>query len=198
MERKYIFDIFKKYNGVMKATELNKEKISYPEIYSYLQKGVIEKIKYGYYRINDSSSFSDIFMINRFFSDAVFCSYYALFYYGYSDRTPSQYDIAVIKNASRTKYKINDINIKTHYIEKKRLNIGVTTKNINGANIKIYDKERVICDCFRYMNSMDREVFNNAIQRYINDDDKNIPNLIKYAKELGVYNKMKDIIGIWL
>jgi hypothetical protein len=45
---------------------------------------------------------------------------------------------------------------------------------------------------------MDREIFNKAIQNYVKDSKKNIPNLMQYAKELRVYKRVKDLIGVWL
>ena len=45
---------------------------------------------------------------------------------------------------------------------------------------------------------MDREIFTKAIQNYINDSAKNIPNLMQYAKKLRVTNAVKNIIGVWI
>jgi len=62
----------------------------------------------------------------------------------------------------------------------------------------MYDKERVICDCLRYRNKMDKELFNKAIQGYINDTSKNIPRLMEYAAPLRCTTLAKDLIGVWL
>ena len=48
------------------------------------------------------------------------------------------------------------------------------------------------------MNRMDKEIFNKAIQSYVKDPQKNIPNLMEYAKILRVQKKVKDLIGVWL
>jgi proline dehydrogenase len=64
--------------------------------------------------------------------------------------------------------------------------------------MRIYDRERVICDCLRQMNKMNRETFNTAIQAYVADPKKKIKNLSSYAKQLRVYNKAQNVIGVWL
>ncbi len=69
---------------------------------------------------------------------------------------------------------------------------------MNDFSIRIYDRERVICDCLRFVNKMDREMFNSAIQSYVADNRKNIPTLIEYLKQLRVYQKMQTWIGVWL
>ena len=43
-----------------------------------------------------------------------------------------------------------------------------------------------------------REIFNKAIQNYIADATKNIPNLLVYASALRVKIAVKELIGVWL
>ena len=64
--------------------------------------------------------------------------------------------------------------------------------------IRIYDKERTICDTLRYANKLDREVFNIAIQRFVKDKEKKILKLMEYAKILRVTKKIKNYLGVWL
>jgi len=78
------------------------------------------------------------------------------------------------------------------------LNLGVTAGRIGSNTVRIYDRDRTICDCLRYMGKMDKEIFNKAIQGYVKDSKKNIPNLMKYAKPLRVQKKVMDLIGVWL
>ena len=56
----------------------------------------------------------------------------------------------------------------------------------------------MICDCLRYRNKMDKEIFNKAIQSYIADPEKSIPKLLEYAESLRVKKIAKDLIGVWL
>ena len=78
------------------------------------------------------------------------------------------------------------------------LELGLTTGTMVGHAIRIYDKDRLICDCLRYRNKMDKEIFNKAIQKYIADPEKSIPKLMEYAGPLRVKKLAKDLIGGWL
>jgi len=78
------------------------------------------------------------------------------------------------------------------------LELGLTKGNMDGHEMRIYDKDRVICDCLRYRNKMDKEIFNKAIQNYIADPEKRIPKLMEYAGPLRVKKIAKDLIGVWL
>ena len=88
--------------------------------------------------------------------------------------------------------------IKPHFIDTNRLDIGVSEGNIDGITVKIYDRERVVCDCLRHMNTMDGEVFNTVIQRYVKDKEKNPAKLMEYAVRLGVEKKARRVVGVWL
>jgi hypothetical protein len=45
---------------------------------------------------------------------------------------------------------------------------------------------------------MDREIFNKAIQGYVQDPSKNIPRFMQYANILRISDKAKDLVGVWL
>ena len=195
---KDIDEIFNKYNGVMTTAELLKNKIYYADIQKLMANGKIEKLKRGYYHLVDDNNLSEVAIINKLFPDAVICLDNALFYYGYSDRTPSEWHLAVDRDVQKSRFKIDYPFVKPHYIEPQIISIGLAEGSIDGNKIRIYDKERTICDCLKYMAKMDKELFNKAIQGYIKDNSKNIPNLIQYAKLLRVEKKVKDLIGVWL
>ncbi len=191
-------EIFKQYNNVMSTAELTSNKIYYADIQKLFYANMIEKVKRGYYHWIDQSNSSEVVIINSLFPDAVFCMNTALFYYGYSDRNPAEWHFAIDKNVSKQRMKIDYPFIKAYRTEPRLLYIGEAKGNIDGEEVCIYDKDRTICDCLKNMNRMDKEIFNKAIQNYVKDQKKNIPNLMRYAKELRVQRKVKDLIGVWL
>lgn len=190
--------IFDKYNGIMRTCELTKEGIFYSKIQDLIKEGHVEKIKYGYYQWQDERVFTEASVVVSLFPEAVVCDMTAIMYYGYTDRVAGVWHIAVDSKSARNKYKLDFPEIKPHFIDETRLNIGVTTGELDGIPIRIYDRERVICDCLRHMNSMDGEIFNIVIQRYVHDKEKNAAKLMEYAARLGVEKKARRVIGVWL
>lgn len=191
-------EIFERYGGMMRTNQLEKEHILYRKIQQLIQEGYIEKVRYGYYQWVDQDDFSEISTINRLFPDAILCMETALRYYGYSDRTPGDWHLAISKDSGKSRFKIDYPFVKPYYVEPAVLEIGLTTGEIDGHCVRIYDKDRVICDCLRYRNKMDKEIFNKAIQGYISDTSKSIPRLMEYAAPLRVKKIAKDLIGVWL
>ena len=154
--------LFEQHGYVMRTAELRAARIYYEDIQKLLVNGVIEKIKQGYYHFIDEYNYSEANIINRLFPDAVLCMNTALFYYGYSDRTPSEWHLAVDKDISKYRVRIDYPFVKTYFLESSLLSLGVTEGRIDLNIVRIYDRDRTICDCLRYMGKMDKEVFNNA------------------------------------
>ena len=194
----YYKSIFDKYGGMMRTTQLAEEKIFYPQREKLIADGYVEKIRRGYYQWVNPDDFSEVGTVIRLFPDAILCMDTALHYYGYSDRTPGDWHLAVSKDSGKSRFKIDYPFVKPYYVEPAVLELGLTTGTMDGHAIRIYDKDRLICDCLRYRNKMDKEIFNKAIQKYIADPEKSIPKLMEYAGPLRVKKLVKDLIGVWL
>jgi len=76
--------------------------------------------------------------------------------------------------------------------------IGKTSEDFNGVQLAVYDRERTICDCFKYRTKLDNELFNKALNAYAADKKKNLSSLSNYAKKMGVYKKLMDIMEVLL
>ncbi|NCA97991.1 MAG: hypothetical protein EOM08_04035 [Clostridia bacterium] len=190
--------IFSSHGGMLRTSELSRARIYYKDIQLLIEQGVIEKIRTGYYQWMDQDNLSEIIVLQRLFPDAILCLESALHYYGYSDRIPLRWTLAVSKDSPKSRFKIDFPFVKTYYVEPSLLELGLTTGVIDGQVVRIYDRERTICDCLRYLNKMDKEIFNKAIRAYVDDSKKDITHLIEYAKLLRVQSKVKNLIGVWI
>lgn len=193
-----IQSIFQSYGGMMRTYQLSQEKIYYADIALLLKKGVVEKVRTGYYQWIDRENLSEAATVTRLFPDGILCMDTALRHYGYSDRTPGEWHIAVNKYSNRTRFRIDYPFVKPYYVVPELLELGLCKQSIDGNTVRMYDKERVICDCLRYRNRMDKELFNKAIQGYINDTGKSIPRLMEYSAPLRCVTLARDLIGVWL
>jgi predicted transcriptional regulator of viral defense system len=201
--------LYKKYGQLVNSTDesqmiktsrLKELKIYYKDIINLIDNGYLEKIKQGYYRLISPSEEepTEAQTIKALYPDGVLCMYTALFYYEYSDRTPLNWDIAVDRNTSKARFNIDYPYVKPYYMESFHLSYGVTEAEYDGCTMKIFDRDRMICECIRSENKMDRETYNKAIQGYVNDPRKSIANLIEYAKKRKILKKVTDRIGVWL
>lgn len=190
--------IIKNNGGIVKTAQLNENGIRNSEIKKMCESGELERVKHGYYQIANQMGISEEKMIATFFKEGIVCMVSALFYYGYSDKTPLVWTIAVPRTISRSKIKIENFAYKLYFVQDDRLSLGKTSGLFNGIELPVYDRERTICDCFKYKSKMDNEMFNKAVNAYVADDKKNLSNLSKYAKEMRVYKKVTELMEVML
>lgn len=185
-------------DGIAKTEQLNGAGIQNSEIKKMCENGAIERVKHGYYQLANWMEISEEKMIAKFLKEGIVCMESALFYYGYSDKTPLVWTIAVPRNISRAKMKIENFAYRLYYVQDNKLALGKTEGIFNGVKLPVYDRERTVCDCFKYKSKMDGELFNKAVNAYVADEKKNLANLSKYAKEMRVYKKVMELMEVML
>jgi len=190
--------IFDKYNGIIKLSDFTAGGFHNTELNKLIEKGLVEKIKTGYYEWIDGDIVSDAVVIEKLFPEGVVCLDSALFLYGYTQRTPSAWHVAVSKNKKKSKYKINYPPMHFYFLIDDYMELGLSEIMFEGHHMKIFDRDRTICDVIRYELKMDKEVFNYAIMTYVKDSEKNIRNLLDYAEKMNIKIKVSRIIGMWM
>ena len=193
-----IKEIFKAHNGIVHTADIISKGIHNSWLNKLAVQGVISKIRRGVYEWIESGPKEDTDILKTLFPDAIICMNSALFFYGYTDRTPDAWHLAFHRDINKKRLQINYPPIMPYFLEPHLLQAGVTSENIQGTDLQIYDRERTICDVLRHSGKIDREILNKAIQSYLKDNKKNIDNLIKYSKTLRVYTKVQQWIGVWL
>ena len=185
-------------NGIAKTADLTNAGLSKTDIGNICNSGFIERIRHGYYRLADNNEISDEQLIKILLPEAIVCVESALFHYGYSDFAPRIWTLAVPRTTTKTKINMDVVAFKPYYIQNKLHNIGKIYAEFNGIELPVYDRERTICDCFKYRTKLDNEIFNKAVNSYVADDNKNLSNLSKYAKEMKVYKKVMELMEVLL
>lgn len=188
---------FQSHGGILSTRELHALSLSSRQIARLVSDGIIEKIKHGYYGIPGMVA-DDRIYIARLFPDAVLFLESALLRYGYTDRISESPHIAVDKDSNKAKYQIVHPPIKPFFIESKYISLGSITIEVQNISIRIYDRDRTICDILRYEKKLEAEVFRKALDRYIADPSKHIGNLFSYAEELNIVNKVQTYTGVRL
>ena len=184
---------------LIKTMQLNSMGLRSREIAELVEAGKLIRVRQGHYQLAEYSDIgSEAQLIGQLYPDGVICMETALLYYGYGDRMPLEWDIAIDRNASKSRFNIDYPYVEPHYIDKKHLEYGITDADYDDCKLKIFDRDRLICECIWNEKKMDREAYNKAIQTYINDEKKNISNLLDYAKRRNVHKRVRERIGIWL
>ena len=184
--------------GIAKTSDFAANGINKYEVAAFCKEGIIERIRRGFYQLPQSKSITEEQLIREFLPQGIICGESALFHYGYSDFAPREWSIAVPRTYRNQISNIQEVPIKAYYVQKNIIELGKTIGDFNGVTLPVYDRERTICDCFKYRTKLDSETFNKALNAYVSDDKKNLLNLSKYAKEMHVYTKMMSVMEVLL
>ena len=184
--------------GIAKTSDFVAAGIPAVDVVNLCNTGYLERIRHGYYQLADGNTSSEEQLIATLIPKAIICVESALFHYGYSDFAPRKWSIAVPRSMSRTKLDIDALTLQTYYVQSEIYELGKTTADFNGVVLPIYDRERTICDCFKYRSRLDNEIFNKALNAYVNDSKKDLRNLSGYAKKLRVHKKVTELMEVLL
>lgn len=184
--------------GIAKTSDFVAAGIPAVDIVNLCNTGYLERIRHGYYQLADGNTSSEEQLIATLIPKAIICVESALFHYGYCDFAPRKWSIAVPRSMSRTKLDIDAPALQTYYVQPEIYELGKTTADFNGVMLPVYDRERAICDCFKYRSRLDHEIFSKALNAYAKDEKKNLQNLSIYAKKLRVYKKVNELMSVLL
>lgn len=192
-----ITQLIEEQGGIVKKEQFTELGIDYRRILDFVQSGDLVRIKNGYYT-DRIDRFTEEELVARLFGDARLCMESALYAYGYISQKPYGWHLAVDKNTSKSRFKMDYPKIIPYYTEPEAMELGSTEIMISGQQFQIYDRDRVICDCLKYESKLEREVFKEALQSYIRDSQKDISALMAYARARKVVGKVQSMIGVWL
>lgn len=189
--------VFAKYNNLMRSRDLIGEGVDHYTLRRFLDAGYVHRVERGVYLWAEQEPGNELYLIPYLFPECLICMDSALFIYEYSDRIPLCWHLAAPQHASRSKFKTRRFPVRVYFRHEPSFSIGATEMVYDGIRIRIYDRERTICDCIRARNRMDREIFNKAMEAYGRDPLRNIPTLLDYARRLRIENMTREIISLY-
>ena len=160
--------------GVAKSADFVAAGMRAVDVVNMCNAGYLDRIRHGYYQLAEADSSSEEQLLATLIPKGIVCVESALFHYGYSDFAPRKWSIAVPRSMSRTKLDVDALALQTYYVQSEIYELGRITDDFDGVMLPVYDRERTICDCFKYRSRLDNEIFNKALNAYANDPKKNL------------------------
>ena len=191
-------NVIESKGGIAKSADFVAAGIRAVDVVSLCNAGYLDRVRHGYYQMAEQNEATEEQMLATLIPQGIVCVESALFHYGYSDFAPRKWSVAVPRTISRTKLDVDALPLQTYFVQQDLYELGKTTGNFHGTTLPVYDKERTICDCFKYRSRLDTELFSKALNAYANDPQKNLSNLSIYAKKLRVYKKAIELMEVLL
>ncbi len=183
-------------NGFYTVRDARALGISKGNAVQYLKKANLVKIAHGVYSSEDSwpDRLYQLQIRNR---KIIFSHESALYLHGLSDRE-SYLPVVTVRRGYNASHLKKD-NVKVHTVIPDWFEIGLSSKETPVGNIiRVYDKERCICDMIREKKKMDIQIFHIAMNSYFRGSDKDIHKLLKYASIFKIEDKLRQYTEVLL
>ena len=192
-----LLKMLKDNNGILTARMAKNAKIPNEYFSILVREGYLEKISRGLYA-SKTSYVDEMYELQATNSNLIFSHLSALYIHNLTDRTPHKMTITVPRTQNVSKL------IKSGRVEVKRSNeanhlLGICEEQSPaGFIIKVYDKERTICDIIKNSKNTDSQILTDALKAYAKRKDKDLSKLMKYAKALKVEKRIRQYLEVLL
>jgi len=178
-----IVEYLKKQHGYARMSELKQAGFHTRRIRESLDKGAIEKVTAGLYRIADlepegdySQGYIDVCLA---MSESVICLLSALAYHNLSDVNPPKVYIALPNKSKQSKLIYPPVEV--FFFRNNLYELGIRKVETPTGNFKIYDAEKTVCDIFRFRNTLGEDLALEALSNYLKRPDSDLIKLQQYA-----------------
>lgn len=197
MTKQEIMDeLVERNNGFLLTADVVAAGISKPYLSEYVRKHNLERVAQGVY-LSEDAWLDELYIIHLRNREAVFSHETALYLHGLMEREPSCTMLTVNRTYNATH--LRSRGCKVHTASPEILALGRTEMETNfGNRVCVYDMDRTLCDMIRCREKMDIQVFQTAMKEYMRSDRKNIPNLMRYAKALGIEETVRMYTEVML
>jgi predicted transcriptional regulator of viral defense system len=187
--RDTIAETLKENNGILKASDARLAGIDNKELQRLTEAGLLERISRGLY-ISASDMADDYFVAQHKCGKGVYSHETALYFHGLSDRTPLQLMMTIPSGYNTTLLK-DRATYRFFYCKPDVHVLGITTApSPHGNALRVYDRERTLCDCIKKKATLDSDMVLTAVKQYMNENGADLAKLLAYAEAL----KIRDIV----
>lgn len=187
-------EIFRKHGGRLRMSEAIERGITRYMLYSLRDKGVIEQVSRGVYRLAELPPISnpDLVIVSLRFPNAVICLVSALSYHDITTQIPHKVFVAVSRNSRMPS--LDYPPIKAHRFSFEAYKSGIEEHLIDGVPVKIYNSEKTLADCFKFRNKIGIDAVLEALRLYKRRKKFDPGELLKYAKICRVEKVMRPYL----
>lgn len=177
-----ITDFLTSSGGYARMKELRAAGFQSREISALVAQGQIERVKPGLYRLSGNGEVgehSGLVEVCRVVPDGVICLLSALDYHGMTTFNPSEVYVAIPHGAKPPR--IFYPPIKTFFFRERFYTPAIEHIQTPSGEIRIYGREKTICDMFRYRRKLGEDLAMEALKQYLKQKDARVALLLEYA-----------------
>jgi predicted transcriptional regulator of viral defense system len=177
--------IFKAKGPIVRSTALRAAKFCSKDIAELTQGGQLRQIRRGYYAWAPmADSLSTLEVVASLVPDGIVSLFSAAQYHDLTTVIPQSIEIT-LPATMRTPVLPENLHVKVYKSENYIYRVGIKTVKMDRFVIKVYDRERTVCDFIRMRLKIGKDVALEVLKNYM-AGRKNLQKLYEYANVLQV------------
>lgn len=187
-------ELFRSCGGRLRMSEAIERGMTRYMLYALRDRGVIEQVSRGVYRLVDLPPISnpDLVTVSLRVPTAVICLVSALAYHEITTQIPHAVSVALPKESRPPSLDYPPLMV--HRFSAQAYSTGIETHQIDGVSIKIYSPEKTLADCFKFRNKIGMDVVLEALKLYKARKKFNLGELLKYGRICRVEKIMRPYL----
>ncbi|MGB2959185.1 MAG: type IV toxin-antitoxin system AbiEi family antitoxin domain-containing protein [Bacteroidota bacterium] len=187
-------EIFRKNGGQLRMSKALEYGITRYMLYSLRDKGVIEQVSRGVYRLVELPPIGnpDLVTVSLRFPKAVICLISALAYHDITTQIPHAVSVAVPRDSRMPS--LGYPPIKAHRFSTEAYRSGIEKHYIDGVPVRIYSPEKTLADCFKFRKKIGVDVVLEGLKLYRTRGTFDPTKLLRYARTCRVENVMRPYL----
>lgn len=195
-KKEKIEKFIEKYNGYLVTSLVCNEDISKTYVAKFIKEHGMEKVSRGIY-VTDDVWPDELFILQQRNNAIVYSGETALYLHGLTDREYSMICVTVPRGYNASHLKDGDYNVQVKYAAPDLYEFGICEiESSSGNTVKVYDRERSICDLILNRKKYEVQLFQTAIKEYMTSKDKQLSRLILYAERLGIRDEVMKYVEV--
>lgn len=192
-----INSIVEENRGYVTRKDIDRNKIASIYLTRYVKKHGLKQIVRGFYAKEEW--IVDPYLIFQYtYPKFIYSFNSAIYLHNLGDVLPNYLEVTGPFNYRPMSKVRDDIVTHTDTVDES-YNLGVVEiRTTLGNLVKVYDKEKTICDLIKNKNKIEFEVYVKALNNYAKAKDKNINKLMEYAKVMKIENKVRSQMEVIL
>ncbi len=175
--------------GILRPKEVEQKGLPRQYIYRLVDKGKLEKVGRGLYKIpeKDFPVYESLIETCKKIPKGVICLLSALQYHGMTTQLPDRVWIAIENKSWKPRV---DLPVKIVWMSGDSFEKGIEEHDMNGVPAKIYNSAKTVADCFKFRNKIGLDVAIDSLKEYREEKKGTMDEVWKFAK----INRVQTVI----
>ncbi len=187
-------ELFRRHGGCLRMSAALRLGIHRKRLYAMRDAGTIAPLSRGLFRLASLEPLADpdLVTVAARIPQGVLCLISALSFHELTTQVPHAIDVALERGMRKPR--VDQPPTRFFWFSGPAFNQGIESHTLDGAQIRIYDPEKTIVDCFRYRNKIGMDVVIEAFRLWRQRRRKKLDVLLKYARMRHVERAMRPYI----